>query len=66
MHLKTDNDGLYAWALESLGENPGITLLAHTNDLYHSHLLDETTAIQTTYEKAYLAEGKAIKYISLV
>jgi len=54
MHLKTDNDGFFAYTLEQLKE---------TKDLYHSDLVDEVLSIKTYYEKKYLAEDKNINYV---
>lgn len=62
VHLKTDNDGLYAYTLEKL-EEIKVSPLAYTPDLYQSDLLDETLSIKTTYEARYLKEGKNINYI---
>ncbi len=62
IHLKTDNDGLYEYTLDKIKEL-GLKLLLHTNDLYHSEILNEELSIQTTYEKIYRSEGKNINYI---
>lgn len=63
MHLKTDNDGLYAYTLEKLGER-GETVMEATTDLYHSDLLNDTLRIKTYYEKKYLIVGKNINYLN--
>ncbi len=63
MHLKTDNDGLYAYTVEKLTER-GETIVASTDDLYHSALLNDTLRIKTYYEKKYLVVGKNINYLS--
>lgn len=62
MHLKTDNDGLYAYTLEKLAER-GERVIAATADLYHSDLLNDTLQIKTYYEKKYLINGKNINYL---
>ena len=62
MHLKTDNDGFFAYTLDQVREL-GLTKIAETHDLYHSDLLDEVLSIKTYYEKKYLAEGKNINYL---
>jgi tRNA (guanine-N7-)-methyltransferase len=62
IHLKTDNDDLFRWAIESFEQNPAVQLLSATEDLYHSDLEDELTSIKTTYECKYIADGKTIKY----
>ena len=63
VHLKTDNDGLYAYTLEKV-EELGLTLLKKTGDLYNSEHLDEVLSIKTYYEKKYLANDKNINYLS--
>lgn len=63
LHLKTDDPTLYEFSLESLKEN-GADILFHTNDLYSvTEELGDATAVQTTYEKRYIKEGRLIKYI---
>ncbi len=63
MHFKSDNDGLYEYGMETLPENKEVEVLAYTNDLYKSPLLNDLTSIKTAYETRFLAEGKTIKYI---
>lgn len=63
VHLKTDNDGLYAYTQEKLEELKLIST-KQTDDLYNSELLDEILSIKTTYEARYLKEGKNINYIN--
>lgn len=66
IHLKTDNLALYEYTLEVLQEMESeIKHLIHTADLYQSGLQEHTMGIHTTYEKRYLAEGVAIKYLQL-
>ncbi|POY39404.1 tRNA (guanosine(46)-N7)-methyltransferase TrmB [Solitalea longa] len=62
IHLKTDNDQLYEYTLEVIAENK-LTLLANTNDVYYSELLDEVLSIKTYYERKYLSQGKNINYV---
>lgn len=62
MHLKTDNDGLYDYTLETLSDL-GLPVMVQTNDLYHSEWLNEVLAIKTYYEQKYLAQNKNINYI---
>lgn len=62
VHLKTDNQDLYAYTLEVLQERQPEHLL-YTEDLYKSDLQEHTMEIYTTYEKRYMAEGIPIKYI---
>jgi tRNA (guanine-N7-)-methyltransferase len=62
VHLKTDNDGLYAYTLEKIAEL-NFKLIKHTADLYKEEWLDDVLSIQTTYEKIYRDKGKNINYI---
>ncbi|MHA7878080.1 MAG: tRNA (guanosine(46)-N7)-methyltransferase TrmB [Bacteroidota bacterium] len=62
VHLKTDDDALFAYTLAVLRAQP-ITHLVHTDNLYRSKWLDEHYGIQTTYEKRFLAQGATIKYL---
>ncbi len=62
MHLKTDNDGLYAYTLEQLAKH-GLPIRAQTADLYHSELVDEVLSIKTYYERKYLEVSKSINYV---
>jgi len=62
MHLKTDNDGFYAYTIEQIG-HLGLTKIAETTDLYRSDLADEVLSIKTYYEQKYLAHGKNINYV---
>jgi tRNA (guanine-N7-)-methyltransferase len=66
IHLKTDNEGLFKWAVESFEQNPGVQLLCATEDLYGSELIDDITAIKTTYESKYIAGGITIKYVRIM
>lgn len=62
IHLKTDNDGFYAYTLEKI-EELQLKLHIHTADLYHSEYADEVLSIKTYYEKKYLQNNKNINYI---
>lgn len=62
MHLKTDNDQLHLYTVDVL-ETLNHRILAKTEDLYHSEILDEILQIKTFYEKKYLAVGKNINYL---
>jgi len=62
VRVKTDNAGLFAYTSE-LARYNGMEVLRSTSNLYASGWEDETTAIRTTYENRFLAEGKAIHYI---
>jgi len=62
MHLKTDNDGFFAYTLEQI-EALGLTKIKETTDLYKSDLVDDVLAIKTYYERKYLAVDKNINYV---
>jgi tRNA (guanine-N7-)-methyltransferase len=62
IHFKTDNAELFNYTLELLQDRKAQNLL-FTHDLYRSDLQHHTLNIQTTYEKRFLAEGVAIKYL---
>lgn len=62
MNLKTDNDGFYAYTLESI-KILGLHKIKETTDLYQSDLVDEVLSIKTYYEKKYLEENKNINYV---
>lgn len=62
MHLKTDNRMLYEFTLEMIAEKK-LQLLAHTDDLDHSPLLDDVLSIRTYYEMLFRGKGMPIHYI---
>ena len=62
MHLKTDNDGLYAYTLEQLAGRE-LPIHVRTTDLYCSDLVDEVLGIKTYYERKYLEIAKNINYV---
>jgi len=62
LHLKTDNDGLHAYTLETLTDL-GVEPAAQTTDLYRSDLADDVLSIKTYYEQKYLAVEKNINYL---
>lgn len=62
MHLKTDNDGFYAYTLEQI-ELLQLPKNKETTDLYQSDLVNEVLSIKTYYERKYLAVDKNINYV---
>jgi len=62
IHLKTDSRMLHENLLFILKNNSILPEVA-TNDLYLTHADDELLAVQTNYEKKFLALGKLITYI---
>lgn len=62
MHLKTDNDGFYAYTIEQITAL-NLNKIKETTDLYHSDLVDDVLSIKTYYERKYLADNKNINYV---
>ncbi len=63
IHLKTDSNFQYIYTKELVLLNQ-FDILAETDNLYASDLLNETLQIKTFYEKQWLARGITIKYIA--
>jgi tRNA (guanine-N7-)-methyltransferase len=62
LHLKTDNEQLFAYSLKTLTNN-GWRTIKKTTDLYQSQLFTKPSLqIQTTYEKRHRQQGKKIFY----
>ncbi len=62
IHLKTDDDTLYNYALKVVGEEK-LNLVAATDNLYSSDYYKNELTIQTKFELQHLSEGKKIKYV---
>ena len=62
VNLKTDNDGLYAFTVETVKEL-GLTCHKKTEQLYKSEFADSVLSIKTHYERIYLKHDKNINYI---
>jgi len=62
VHLKTDNLAFHEYTVEVLGEMD-IEILDITRDLYKDVGFAEAGAVQTFYEKKFLAEGLPITYL---
>lgn len=62
MHLKTDNDGFFAYTMEQI-EGQNLPVLKYTTDLYSSDLVDDILSIKTYYERKYLSIDKNINYV---
>ncbi len=62
IHLKTDNTPLYEYTLEVL-EDFAANVVAHTDDLYNSELMNEHLGIKTRFEKSFFEKGFSIKYL---
>ena len=63
IHLKTDSNFQFTYTRE-LAHLNNFDVLAETDNLYESDLLDETLQIKTFYEKQWLSRGITIKYIA--
>jgi tRNA (guanine-N7-)-methyltransferase len=63
LHLKTDDEGLFHFTLETL-EQWKAKILFQSDDLYSSSLPQQVLAVQTFYEKQHLEKKKTIKYLA--
>lgn len=63
VRLKTDAAGLFDYTVALLERRPDAQRLTHTRDLHGSSLLTGQVALQTRYEKRFLAEGLPIRYL---
>lgn len=63
IHLKTDSSFQYEYTFELVKGN-NLKILANTDDLYNSPILNEVLSIQTFYEKQWKERGITIKYLS--
>lgn len=62
VHLKTDDDNLYAYTLTKIKEH-NLKLHIATENLYQSEYADKVLSIKTYYEKKYLKNNKNINYL---
>jgi len=62
MHLKTDSEFLHGYTLGILNDSAYEILYAHHNIYNNDYSPTEAIAVQTFYEKIFLAEGKPITY----
>lgn len=62
LHLKTDDDDLFAYSVKTIAE-AGFELLEHSTDVYRTHPAHEVLGIKTYYEKKYLLKEKNINYL---
>ncbi len=62
IHLKTDSNFLYTYTNEMVKEN-AFKVNVNETDLYNSDFQDEILTIQTYYERKWLGQGLAIKYL---
>jgi tRNA (guanine-N7-)-methyltransferase len=64
IHLKTDSKFLFEFTRDVL-KGMAWNIVNETDNLYASPLLEQTYGIQTTYEKKFLDQGIAIKYLQI-
>jgi tRNA (guanine-N7-)-methyltransferase len=62
VHLKTDSNFQYTYT-SAMAKINGFKILAETDNLYESEILNDTLRIKTFYEKQWLSRGINIKYI---
>ena len=62
LHLKTDNQGLMEYSVESVLAFGG-EILIQTNDLYNSPWKDQHFGIKTYFENKFTAQGYKIHYL---
>lgn len=63
IHLKTDSNFQYQYTLAMANKN-GFQILAQSEDIDSSPLLDKVLSIQTFYEKQWRERGITIKYLA--
>ena len=64
LHLKTDDDTLYEFSVESIHEDADFRIEMDASDIYTlGELPHQALKYKTHYEGMHLAEGKSIKYI---
>jgi tRNA (guanine-N7-)-methyltransferase len=63
IHLKTDSRFQYDYTSALVHLN-GLKVVAETDDLYGSEMLNDTLRIKTFYEKQWLSRGIPIKYLA--
>ncbi|MFW5773866.1 MAG: tRNA (guanosine(46)-N7)-methyltransferase TrmB [Tangfeifania sp.] len=63
IHLKTDSNFQYTYTSALVHKN-NLEIVAETDNLYESEILNETLQIKTFYEKQWLSRGITIKYLA--
>jgi tRNA (guanine-N7-)-methyltransferase len=66
VHLKTDDPGLYAYSLESIGDDKRFKIIENIEDIYAEKAIKPELKIRTFYEESHLKEGRTIYYIRAV
>ena len=65
IHLKTDSNFQFTYTHSMVHLNK-FEVLAETDNLYESEILNETLQIKTFYEKQWLSRGITIKYLAFI
>lgn len=65
VHLKTDDDTLYHFTLDTVKEQDYIELDFENGDIYDKHLNIPELDYKTYYEVRHLAIGRTIKYVRM-
>ncbi len=63
IHLKTDSNFQYSYTSALVHLNK-LEIIADTDNLYESDILNDTLRIKTFYEKQWLSRGITIKYLA--
>ncbi len=63
VHLKTDDDALFRFALEAVSDFGG-RVVSCIRDVRGAGPGDELLGVRTTFERRHLAEGRRIQYLS--
>lgn len=63
IHLKTDDDTLYEFSVESFASLGQGEIIYHNADIYGGPLYDPVLEYKTYYERLNMGRGKTIKYI---
>ena len=62
VHLKTDDDDLFWYSIETVKSHPNLEIKEIIEDVYASQAVHPKLAIKTRYEKQHLENNKTIKY----
>ena len=64
VHFKTDNEELFAYALESFTAHEGLEITWQTFDLHNSDCIDPVALTKTRYEERFTAQGIPTKMLT--
>jgi len=63
IHLKTDDDTLFKFTLDTIQTRTDVHLIEQIQDVYSQDSIAPELEIKTYYEGMHLTEGKTIKYV---